>query len=225
MRPHPALRQKRPELEDGRRYVRRSPTMAMGLSDHVWSWTEFLSHSVLSTLTLIGVATRDMTARTKGTAKRVWGPRSTRPRRSRCRRTSGPGRTDRRVLRVAPSQLDAELLPMGAVDERGAQPPLGSERTRVSFLSYVWDRQAQTRRRRRPAPRGDGRQRGSRSHAEGRQVAPVLPWAILTAREVGTRHFYGLSAQISGSSSPFPPYSKGSQQDRKAGAYDNSGGE
>ena len=46
MRPHPALRQKRTDLTDGRRYARRSPAMAIGLSDHVWSWTEFLNYSV-----------------------------------------------------------------------------------------------------------------------------------------------------------------------------------
>jgi hypothetical protein len=46
MRPHPALRQKLTNLTDARRYVRRSPAMAIGLSDHVWSWTEFLTRSV-----------------------------------------------------------------------------------------------------------------------------------------------------------------------------------
>jgi len=46
MRPHPALRQERTGLPGGRRYVRRSPAMAIGLSDHVWSWTEFLTLSV-----------------------------------------------------------------------------------------------------------------------------------------------------------------------------------
>lgn len=46
MRPHPALRQKRTDLTDGRRYAQRSPAMAIGLSDHVWSWTEFLNYSV-----------------------------------------------------------------------------------------------------------------------------------------------------------------------------------
>lgn len=46
MRPHPALRQKVTNLTDGRRYVRRSPAMAIGLSDHVWSWTEFLTRPV-----------------------------------------------------------------------------------------------------------------------------------------------------------------------------------
>jgi hypothetical protein len=33
-------------LENRRRYVRRSPAMAIGLSDHVWSWTEFLTLSI-----------------------------------------------------------------------------------------------------------------------------------------------------------------------------------
>jgi hypothetical protein len=46
MRPHTALRQERTGLPGGRRYVRRSPAMAIGLSDHVWSWTEFLILSV-----------------------------------------------------------------------------------------------------------------------------------------------------------------------------------
>lgn len=46
MRPHSALRQKRTDLTGGRRYVRRSPAMAIGLSNHVWSWIEFLSHAV-----------------------------------------------------------------------------------------------------------------------------------------------------------------------------------
>jgi len=39
MRPHPALRQKRDGLPGGRQYVRRTPAMAIGLSDHAWSWT------------------------------------------------------------------------------------------------------------------------------------------------------------------------------------------
>ena len=31
-----------PEAHAGRRYERRSPAMALGLTDHVWSWDEFL---------------------------------------------------------------------------------------------------------------------------------------------------------------------------------------
>jgi len=46
MRPHKALRQARTGLSGGRRYVQRSPAMAIGLTDHVWSWTEFLTLSV-----------------------------------------------------------------------------------------------------------------------------------------------------------------------------------
>lgn len=42
LRAHPALQQKVPAPENGRRYRRRSPAMAMGLSDHLWSWEEFL---------------------------------------------------------------------------------------------------------------------------------------------------------------------------------------
>jgi len=29
---------------DGRRYWRRSPAMAIGLTDHIWSWEEFLTY-------------------------------------------------------------------------------------------------------------------------------------------------------------------------------------
>lgn len=46
MRPHCALRQQEDGLPQGRRYMRRSPAMAIGLSGHVWSWTEFLTHRV-----------------------------------------------------------------------------------------------------------------------------------------------------------------------------------
>jgi IS1 family transposase len=41
LRPHPALR--RPSATPGRRYDPRTPAMALGLADHPWSWTEFLS--------------------------------------------------------------------------------------------------------------------------------------------------------------------------------------
>ena len=30
-------------LLDGRRYRRRSPALAIGLTDHIWSWEEFLT--------------------------------------------------------------------------------------------------------------------------------------------------------------------------------------
>jgi hypothetical protein len=30
-------------LPGGRRYRQRTPAMAIGLADHVWSWEEFLS--------------------------------------------------------------------------------------------------------------------------------------------------------------------------------------
>jgi len=29
---------------EGRRYRRRSPAMAIGLTDHIWSWEEFLTY-------------------------------------------------------------------------------------------------------------------------------------------------------------------------------------
>jgi hypothetical protein len=46
MRAHQALRVEQAGLPDGRRYLQRSPAMAVGLTDHVWSWVEFLTHSV-----------------------------------------------------------------------------------------------------------------------------------------------------------------------------------
>ena len=42
--PHLALRE--PEAAGGRRYRRRCPAMALGLTDHVWSWQEFFTTSV-----------------------------------------------------------------------------------------------------------------------------------------------------------------------------------
>ncbi len=42
LRAHPKLKQKLLEPVQGRRYMRRSPAMAIGLTDHVWSWEEFL---------------------------------------------------------------------------------------------------------------------------------------------------------------------------------------
>jgi hypothetical protein len=47
LRPHSALRQQQAGLPNGRRYIRRSPAMAIGLTDHVWSWIEFLTCRVL----------------------------------------------------------------------------------------------------------------------------------------------------------------------------------
>ena len=38
-----ALREPAEELPHGRRYRRRTPAMAIGLADHVWSWEEFLT--------------------------------------------------------------------------------------------------------------------------------------------------------------------------------------
>ena len=46
MRPHVALRIRKDDLPDGRRYEQRSPAMAVGLATHVWSWCEFLTRSV-----------------------------------------------------------------------------------------------------------------------------------------------------------------------------------
>jgi hypothetical protein len=47
LRPHPALRQ--PATVPGRRYDRRTPAMALGLTDHRWSWQEFLTTPVHAT--------------------------------------------------------------------------------------------------------------------------------------------------------------------------------
>jgi IS1 family transposase len=46
--PHLALRQPlhQPDPVTGRRYRRRTPAMAIGLTDHVWSFTEFLHRPV-----------------------------------------------------------------------------------------------------------------------------------------------------------------------------------
>jgi hypothetical protein len=43
LKEHVALRQEAAGLPNGRRYLRRSPAMADGLTDHIWSWEEFLS--------------------------------------------------------------------------------------------------------------------------------------------------------------------------------------
>ena len=44
LRPHPALR--RPSATPGRRYDPRTPAMALGLTDHRWTWPEFLTMHV-----------------------------------------------------------------------------------------------------------------------------------------------------------------------------------
>ena len=41
LRPHPALSQ--PSTMPGRYYERRTPAMAIGLTDRRWSWREFLA--------------------------------------------------------------------------------------------------------------------------------------------------------------------------------------
>lgn len=46
LRPHPALRERAAGLPAGRRYRRRTPAMALGLTDRVWTWSEFLSRRV-----------------------------------------------------------------------------------------------------------------------------------------------------------------------------------
>jgi hypothetical protein len=43
MRSHDSLREKAEGLPQGRIYKRRSPAMAIGLTDHVWGWEEFLT--------------------------------------------------------------------------------------------------------------------------------------------------------------------------------------
>jgi hypothetical protein len=40
---HVALRERAPDLPEGRKYRRQSPAMAIGLTDHIWDWTEFLT--------------------------------------------------------------------------------------------------------------------------------------------------------------------------------------
>lgn len=44
LRPHPALRL--PVITSGRQYDQRTPAMVLHLSDHVWSWREFLTTPV-----------------------------------------------------------------------------------------------------------------------------------------------------------------------------------
>jgi hypothetical protein len=43
LRPHPALRGSGDNGRHGRRYRRRTPARAIGLTDHVWTWEEFLT--------------------------------------------------------------------------------------------------------------------------------------------------------------------------------------
>jgi hypothetical protein len=45
VRPHLALRRPLPEPIDGRRDERRTPAMAVGLTDHLWSWISGLGRS------------------------------------------------------------------------------------------------------------------------------------------------------------------------------------
>jgi hypothetical protein len=47
--PHVALREEAPELPRGQRYRRRTPAMAVGLTDHPWTWATFLSRRVRTT--------------------------------------------------------------------------------------------------------------------------------------------------------------------------------
>jgi hypothetical protein len=46
LQPHSALRQPCVEPDGPRRYQRRSPAMAMGLTDHLWSFAEFLTFPI-----------------------------------------------------------------------------------------------------------------------------------------------------------------------------------
>jgi hypothetical protein len=47
--PHRALREKAPDLPSGRRYRERTPEMAVGLTDHAWTWEAFLSRKAYVT--------------------------------------------------------------------------------------------------------------------------------------------------------------------------------
>jgi hypothetical protein len=46
LRPHVALRQKASDLPKGHRYRKRTPAMAIGLTNHVWTWEEFLTQRI-----------------------------------------------------------------------------------------------------------------------------------------------------------------------------------
>src|SRR5262249_17162396 len=43
IRPHIALRIRLAQPDNGRRYDRRTPAMAVGLADHAWTWTELIT--------------------------------------------------------------------------------------------------------------------------------------------------------------------------------------
>lgn len=50
LRPHPALRHPLPQPDGARRYARRTPAMALRLTDHPWTWVEFLTlHAPITT--------------------------------------------------------------------------------------------------------------------------------------------------------------------------------
>jgi hypothetical protein len=46
LRPHRALREGPIRGMEPRRYLQRTPAMAIGLTDHIWSWEEFLTHRI-----------------------------------------------------------------------------------------------------------------------------------------------------------------------------------
>jgi hypothetical protein len=46
MRAHLALREKGEGLPGYRKYQQKSPAMAMGSTDHIWTWEEFLTYRV-----------------------------------------------------------------------------------------------------------------------------------------------------------------------------------
>jgi hypothetical protein len=46
LRPHVALRLPLPQPTDRRRYDQRTPAMAIGLTDHAWSWNVFVQTRV-----------------------------------------------------------------------------------------------------------------------------------------------------------------------------------
>jgi IS1 family transposase len=43
IRPHIALRLRLPQPDNGRRYAQRTPAMAIGLTDHPWTWSDFVT--------------------------------------------------------------------------------------------------------------------------------------------------------------------------------------
>ena len=50
LRPHRALREAGKGLPEGRRY---RPAMAIGLTDHIWTWEEFLTLSIPKGVTIV----------------------------------------------------------------------------------------------------------------------------------------------------------------------------